>query len=271
MSTYRISKVADRRIGAVATTTTVIVALAAAVLSWHGLTMLGQNAGLGGLAVLLPLVIDGTMLVGTLHVLHSEHTGMSTRFGWGLTMAGVVLSTWGNIAGATTTTIASTIVHAVPALALAASVEATMRIIRRRVHEAARATTEVPALVAATVTQTVAAPPAPAPGAARTAKPAPAPALPASTATDAPASSRPVPVPERRLHAVQPRPDVTEAVRRMGEWMHGEQEAGRPVSAGRAHKAGLASSESTARRLQAKVKEIGVEAFALRTDERKAL
>lgn len=132
MSTTKqeISQTAHARIRKVSTLAMIIVALAAAVLSWHGLTMLGEQAGFAELSILLPLVIDGTMLVGALHVLHASLTGLSTRWGWGMTLVGVAFSTWGNVAGASTSGVASGIVHAIPALALAASVEATMRIIR---------------------------------------------------------------------------------------------------------------------------------------------
>lgn len=269
MSTQRISSAADRRIRRVSTGATVVVALSAAVLSWRGLTMLGHSAGLGSLAVLLPLVIDGFMLVGALHVLHSELTGVSTAWGWTMTLAGVILSTWGNVASASVTTPASAIVHAIPALALAATVEATMRIIRRGIGE----TTAVPQPVApayaheaemdtwAPVTdgEAVSAPRA-----------TEAPAAP-SVVLRAHIERDQVPGPERKMlvAAVLTKDDEADSsqattqdvpanVRAMGEWMNAQRLAGRSSSAGAAVKAEVATSESTARRLQAKAKEAGL-------------
>lgn len=129
-TTQLLSPRAHSRIRAVSTLTTILVALAAAVLSWHGLTLLGRQAGFGRLSVLLPIVIDGAMVGGAVHVLHASLTGVSTRWGWGMTLVGVAISTWGNVASAPQPGISAGIVHAVPPLALAAMVEATMRIIR---------------------------------------------------------------------------------------------------------------------------------------------
>lgn len=260
MTAPRISSSADRRIRYVSTGATVVVALSAAVLSWRGLTMLGHNAGLGDLAVLLPLVIDGFMLVGALHVLHSELTGVSTVWGWTMTLAGVTLSTWGNVAAAPATTPASAIVHAVPALALAATVEATMRIIRRGIGEGAEGQDhaltqaedqgvndiapeslehdEVPVVVAPHLPVVLHAHVERATAAASERK-----ALAASAHVD-------IATPES--------PEIPDNVRAMGEWMATELRAGRSTSAGAAVKAEVATSESTARRLQAKAKEAGL-------------
>ena len=120
------------RIRLTVTVVTILVAACSATLSWHGLTQLGRHAGLGALAVFLPIVIDGSMLVGALHVRYSGLTGRSTKLGWTMTLCGLALSVWGNVAGAPDLSAASAIVHAVPAVALAASIEATMQITRQR-------------------------------------------------------------------------------------------------------------------------------------------
>lgn len=163
-STSQLSVRAHARIRAVSTVTTILVALAAAVLSWHGLTLLGHQAGFGQLSVLLPIVIDGAMVGGAVHVLHASLTGVSTRWGWGMTLVGVAISTWGNVASAPTSGISAGIVHAVPPLALAAMVEATMRIIRHgiTVGAAAQAAT-APASSTTTAPRAVGERPAPAP------------------------------------------------------------------------------------------------------------
>lgn len=140
-TTPLLSPRAHARIRAVSTLTTILVALAAAVLSWHGLTLLGHQAGFGQLSVLLPIVIDGAMVGGAVHVLHASLTGVSTRWGWGMTLVGVAISTWGNVASAPQSGISAGIVHAVPPLALAAMVEATMRIIRHGITVGAAAQT----------------------------------------------------------------------------------------------------------------------------------
>lgn len=141
-------------IGRTSSAVTVLVACACAVLSWHGLTMLGESVGMGALALLLPVVIDGSMLVGTLHVLHASLSGLSTAWGWTMTMAGVTLSTWGNVMSAPELTWTSAIVHAVPSLALAVSVEASMRIIRHGITHRADTPQTVPATLGSVVRAT---------------------------------------------------------------------------------------------------------------------
>lgn len=268
------------RISTVATATTVVVALSAGVLSWHGLTQLGLGAGLGQLSVLLPVVIDGGMLVGALHVLQAGLSGRSTAWGWLMTWAGIVVSVWGNVAGAQSLTFASAIVHAMPALTLAATIEATMQIIKHRaLHHLDGESVMTPVVEAP--------------------EPAKLPESPATAAVleddsmpvaqeDEPATSKAgvedVPVKAEREMPIHPNGEVFEtdvqpvgfvptllkapapriSARELafGVWMYGEQEAGRTFSAKLAVESGVASSDSTARRLHKKVVDMGLEMFA---------
>ncbi len=277
-----ISTRAHSRIRAVSTFTTIVVALAAAVLSWHGLTLLGQQAGFGSLSMLLPIVIDGAMVGGAVHVLHASLTGVSTRWGWGMTLVGVAISTWGNVVSAPQSGFSSAIVHAVPPLALAAMVEATMRIIRHGIANQDLAEPARAALLAresGPVEPTVPVPPTPpAPKA-----PVPRPRTTSSDLVSAPVSATPSPagvrsevfapeparartvsqatpgasaapvgprVPLRAVPAPVPSSDLDE----LASWMREEVAAGRTPSAARAFEAGLATSLSTAKRRIASVR-----------------
>lgn len=133
---------AHRRIQAVASISTVVVALCAAAISWSGLAALGRAAGMETLSVLLPIVIDGGMVVGSLHVLHSNLAGVSARWGWLMTGVGAGLSVWGNVAGSTVGGLTAAITHLIAPLVLVATVEASMRIIRHSVAATAAAEAE---------------------------------------------------------------------------------------------------------------------------------
>lgn len=111
-----------------------IVAGSSAILSWNGLAYLGQQAQIPYvLSFLLPLSIDGMILLGGTVIIHSTLSNQKTWFGWILTGLGVSLSIWGNIASVSVHDIQSQIVHAVPPLALFLSLEGLLRIIRHRI------------------------------------------------------------------------------------------------------------------------------------------
>lgn len=129
MSTSILTNRADTIIKRVSTLALVIVALASGALSWSGLTALGEAAGIA-YPILLPLVIDGAMLAGALGVLHAGLAGVSARFSWGMTIIGVIVSTWGNVAGSPESGFTASLVHSLPALVLAACVEQQMRLVR---------------------------------------------------------------------------------------------------------------------------------------------
>lgn len=139
MTTSLLTPSAHRRIQRVATTATVAVALCAAAISWSGLSALGRAAGMDTLAALLPVVIDGGMVVGSLHVLHSNLAGMSPRWGWLMTIVGAALSVWGNVAGSPVRGATAAVTHLIAPMVLVATVEASMRIIRHSVAATAAA------------------------------------------------------------------------------------------------------------------------------------
>ncbi|NCT90378.1 DUF2637 domain-containing protein [Cellulomonas sp. APG4] len=129
-----LTAVADGRIRRAAVLVVVVVAAAAAILSYAGLRDLAISADIDPcLAILLPVVIDGMILAGGLVVLHSTLSGISTSYGWFLTLAGVAVSTWGNVAAVADMDVIAKSVHALAPVSLALTVEALMRIVRHRI------------------------------------------------------------------------------------------------------------------------------------------
>lgn len=137
------SPAATRRIRRVTVTAVALLALIAAVLSFEGLRTLALDAGIHpNLAWLLPLVIDGLVIVGSLGVITATLVGTAVWYFWLLTLLGVVVSIIGNIAAAPDTLLAQS-VHAIPPLVFALSIEGLLAIYRA----SAQATTpEPPAL-----------------------------------------------------------------------------------------------------------------------------
>lgn len=134
MSVQPISQKSDRSIRIWASVATVIVALAAAALSWAGLTELALASGISpNIAFLLPIVIDGSMLSGSLTILHYSLRGDSgTKFPWAVVLGGAALSVWGNVAASTVAGPTAAIVHGAPPVALLASLELMFKLIRHR-------------------------------------------------------------------------------------------------------------------------------------------
>lgn len=117
------------------TTSVVLVFVSSLVLSWSGLTHLALLAGVSpALAWLLPLVVDGTVVAGAFVVLDAELSSSSPRFGWWLTLSGAAVSVLGNVLASTGGFLS--LVHALPPLALAVSLEALMRVHRQRIATA---------------------------------------------------------------------------------------------------------------------------------------
>lgn len=275
-----ISARTNTQISWVATVATVAVALSAGVLSWHGLTQLGIGAGLGDLSVLLPVVIDGGMLVGALHVLHAGLSGRSTAWGWLMTWTGIVVSVWGNVAGAANLTFASAVVHAMPALTLAATIEATMQIIKHRAmtsqpdrsisadRDSSRDVGVLVADVEVDLSENLTPPALPAPvetpdiGAASQSEPVKTdPNLPIiTTGGQVETITRDAPFVPKLVMADSSFTDPKTLA--FGVWMYGEDQEGRIPTPKRAVEMGISTSESSARRLRKKVEDIGIDKFA---------
>lgn len=127
----------ERAIRVGSTTAVLVVFLAALTLSWNGLTELAVAAGFrSSLSWLLPVAIDGCVVAGALNTLQSSLTGKSTRYGWSLTIAGAVISTWGNVAATDGGDFVSQMVHALAPLAMAASLHALTATAQHRIDMA---------------------------------------------------------------------------------------------------------------------------------------
>lgn len=123
---------ADRWIRRISTGAVIVLAIAAAILSYAGLVRLAEQAQITHrLSWLLPVVVDGLTLVGGLQVLHSVLAGVRSWYGWLLTLLGVACSVSGNVA-ASPPELLSRCVHAAPPIVLALSLEAVLRISRHR-------------------------------------------------------------------------------------------------------------------------------------------
>lgn len=126
----------ERWIRVAAVLMTVIVAGASAILSWNGLRTLGLQAGFPpALSWLLPISVDGMLFLGSTLIIHSSLTRQSTLFGWVMTGVGIVLSIFGNLLSVPNHDVTAKITHAIPAVMLALSVEALVKIIRTRISE----------------------------------------------------------------------------------------------------------------------------------------
>jgi len=125
-----LSRRAERTIRALSSVAVLTLALAAAILSFSGLQTLALQAGFSPqLAWLLPVVIDGMVLTGSLGVVASNLVGISTWYPWSLTLLGVTASIAGNVVAAPDD-LTSRLVHATGPLAFALSIEGMLRIYR---------------------------------------------------------------------------------------------------------------------------------------------
>lgn len=114
----------------------VLVATSAFCLSYSGLVFLADQSGINqGLAFLLPMCVDGMLLLGSAENLHSSLQSRKTRYGNLLVAFGVCLSVWGNIASAGNAGngFQARIVHGIAPVALFLSIEVAIRIIKNRI------------------------------------------------------------------------------------------------------------------------------------------
>lgn len=121
---------AERIIRVLSTWTVLGLAISAAILSFAGLQQLSLEAGFShSIAWLLPIVIDGMVLTGSLGVVSSSLAGASTWYPWTLTITGVIASIAGNVAIAHPN-LSSRLVHATGPITFALSIEGLLRIYR---------------------------------------------------------------------------------------------------------------------------------------------
>lgn len=123
----------DKLIRNAASTMLVIVIFASALMSWRGLVQLGEMAGMGWSSWLLPVAIDGTLLLGSLETLHAVLGKRKSKFGGILTLVGVTLSIAGNMISAASLGWLAASIHAIPPLMLFLSLAAFERIVKHRI------------------------------------------------------------------------------------------------------------------------------------------
>lgn len=125
-----LSERSERVIQRSAATAVFVLALAAAVLSFNGLLQLALEAGFDtNIAWLLPVIVDGMVLTGSLGVVAANLVGAGTWYSWLLTIVGVGISVAGNVAAAPDNLVAQ-LVHAIAPLTFALSVEGMLKIYR---------------------------------------------------------------------------------------------------------------------------------------------
>lgn len=127
----------DRALRSTTAVVTIVVALCSAALSYSGLYRLSIDAGVDPtLALLVPLCIDGLIVVGAMTTLHATICEQNTAYGWMMTGIGVVLSVYGNAASVTSGAgwelWQARTVHAIAPISLALCIEGLMMIVRRR-------------------------------------------------------------------------------------------------------------------------------------------
>lgn len=124
--TVRAEKVIQRLTGFAVLT----LAISAAVLSFSGLQKLAVDSGFDpSIAWLLPVIVDGMVLTGSLGVIAAGLVGLKTWYEWMLTILGVGISVAGNIASAPNNLTAQ-LVHAIAPVTFALSIEGMLRIYR---------------------------------------------------------------------------------------------------------------------------------------------
>lgn len=122
----------DKYIFRTSSAVVVILALAAAILSYSALKQLAVLSGIDPiLSYLFPLVLDGLILSGTLLVLYFAVRGVRSKFGIFLTLLGVAASIAGNVAVSDNNVIHQ-MVHGAPALVLFLSLEALTILLRTK-------------------------------------------------------------------------------------------------------------------------------------------
>lgn len=113
-----------------------VVSLSSFSLSFAGVQSLGIAAGYNiWLASLLPICLDGLVLAGSIVILDAEVRGLSKRYGWLITLVGVSASVGVNIASAMSSGITAQLVHALPPVVLALTLEAWLATMRGSVRQ----------------------------------------------------------------------------------------------------------------------------------------
>lgn len=131
-----ISPAASRAIRGSAIASAVVIAICATALSYSGLHSLALRAGVEPhLAFVWPVIVDGLQLVGSLGVMYSTLSRISTRFPWFLMLLGTAISVAGNWMSAPKDLTAQ-VLHAAAPLILALVLEELMRVARHKVAEA---------------------------------------------------------------------------------------------------------------------------------------
>ena len=125
-----LSPKAEKLIRGLSTLTVLGLAISAAILSFSGLQELSLKAGIAhSIAWLLPVVVDGMVLTGSLGVVSSSLVGIGTWYPWTLTILGVSASIAGNVAIAPHN-LSARLVHAAGPITFALSIEGLLRIYR---------------------------------------------------------------------------------------------------------------------------------------------
>ena len=121
-----------RAIARTATGATVVIAVAAAALSYHGLHVLAVRAGVPDwLGWLLPVAVDGLVVAGLAGSLYATLAGLPTRYPAVLVLLGVAASVAGNLLAAAPTTAGRT-VAVLPPLTLALAVHQALLVLKHR-------------------------------------------------------------------------------------------------------------------------------------------
>lgn len=120
------------RLSAIATM--LLVAISAVVLSFDGLWNLAvENRVPEHLAFLFPIIIDGTITMSSLAILRMNLGGRKATFGWCVMFLGVALSIAGNAISVADAGLIAMLVHALPPLLLAISLELLLSLIRANI------------------------------------------------------------------------------------------------------------------------------------------
>lgn len=136
----------ERLLRRLSTLTVVLLSMAAAVVSFAGLQNIALRSGFSPeLAWLIPVIIDGLVVTGSLGVIAASLVGIPTWYPWMLTVLGVSTSIAGNVAAAPPDLVAQ-MLHATGPATFALSIEGLLRIYRasavasvdREAREAAR-------------------------------------------------------------------------------------------------------------------------------------
>jgi hypothetical protein len=137
-SAQQISARGDTITRRVAVIGTVIVAIAAAVLSFQALAELAIAQGYPEhLAYLFPIAVDGMMLSAAMVTTHGALRGVRLPWAYAATALGAGLSIYGNVVHSFNGTATSVVVHAVPPLFMLIGIEMALYLTRVRLDERA--------------------------------------------------------------------------------------------------------------------------------------